>query len=219
MEDISALSLVKRHDGSYFYIMELGFSGGLYKYLLANWNKNKLDEPKLIYSHTKRSSLNKVQKEFFDINLLRVTRIEWYKKQNNVYIGGIQSNGNYLARTYHERIDFVPIKYAVYKRKNNYILVEKIGTFGKCFKFNIYEFINTGDVMDFQLSPVFTEKDLLHLQDEEKEYVINQLLDPKRIEDKIKNKSGYIGTVEKINGVFRKQVSASALEQVKKLNK
>ena len=55
MGNINSLSIVRRHDGSFFYIKEIPFKRGLYKYVLADWEINKLGKPIIIYSHTKRS--------------------------------------------------------------------------------------------------------------------------------------------------------------------
>ena len=70
--------------------------------------------------------------------------------------------------------------------------------------YNIYEFINKKDVVDFEMSsPIYSEKDFMNLGEEEA-YVLNNLLDSDRVRNKIKNANGYVGTVEKVNGVYKK---------------
>ena len=78
MEQVNSLSLVHRHDGSYFYIKEVPFKKGLYKYFITDWQANNLGEPIIVYSHTKRSKLTKIEQEYFDNNLLSKKRLSKY---------------------------------------------------------------------------------------------------------------------------------------------
>ena len=201
MKDKNALSLVKRYDGSYFYIVELGFSNGLYKYVLANWD-NGLTEPLVIYSHTKRSNLTAVEQEFFDNNLLSQERLKRYLGKNNTYIGGIDRYDNNLVREFKDGL-IRQIKYKVYIRNNNYILIDYI-TGGPVNTYNIDEFISKDNQMNFNSSTIYTEKDLLNLTEEEQPFVLNELLNQERVLKKVTNNHGYVGTIEKINGVYKK---------------
>ena len=201
MEYINSLDLVKRHDGSYFYIKELGREKSLYKYAIADWQGNSLGKPLIFYSHAKRSKLSKVAKEFFDNNLINPQRLKRYLK-NNLYIGGINRINNRLVREIKEEIKIKP-NYKQYIRDTNYIIVELIKT-SQINKYNLYEFINRKTIVDFEQSSIFTEKDLLNLNTDEENYVINKMLSKKRVSEKIENENGYVGTVEKINGKYRK---------------
>lgn len=201
MEQVNSLSLVHRHDGSYFYIKELGYSKGLYKYILADWQGNSLGKPIIIYSHTKRSKLSKVDQEFFDNNLLNKKRLNKYINKN-LYIGGIERINNHPVRELREGIQINP-NYKIYIRNSNHILIELVKD-GEMKTYNIYEFINKKSLIDFQeSSKIYSEKDFLNMA-EETDYVINTLLSSKRIDEKIKNDNGYVGTVEVVNGRFRK---------------
>jgi len=201
MEQVNSLSLVHRHDGSYFYIKELGYSKGLYKYILADWQGNSLGKPIIIYSHTKRSKLSKVDQEFFDNNLLNKKRLNKYINKN-LYIGGIERINNHPVRELREGIQINP-NYKIYIRNSNHILIELVKD-GQMKTYNIYEFINKKSLIDFQeSSKIYSEKDFLNMA-EETDYVINTLLSSKRVDEKIKNDNGYVGTVEIVNGRFRK---------------
>lgn len=204
MSELNALSLIQRHDGSYFYLVELGFTKGLYKYILVNWENKHISEPSLIFSHTKRSILTKPLKEFFDNNLLNLKRIEKYKKQNNCYIGGIDKINGLPVREFKEGLIVKP-KYKIYKREDSYLLIEYMGEKQNLKTYIIYEIMPTEEVMNFMESKIYTEKDLLNLTAEEESYVLNNLLKRERVSKKVKNNNGYIGTIEQVNGTFRKK--------------
>ena len=202
--EINALSLIQRHDGSYFYLVELGYIKGLYKYIICNWNKSKLDKPILIYSHTKRSKLTLPLKEFFDNNLLNTERLKKYREKNNTYIGGIDKVNNVTVREFKEGV-VIPTKYKIYEREGNYILIENIGFLNNLNIYMIYEFSVVGEEMKFFESKIYSETDLLNLTDEDQDFVINNLLSKERVAKKVKNNYGYVGTVENINGVLRRK--------------
>lgn len=212
-DKINSLSLVKRHDGSYFYIKELGSTKGLYKYVLVDWCSNKLGSPIIFYSHTKRSTLSILDKEFFDNNLLSKKRLAKYINRN-LYIGGIKKIDNYPKRELKEGYVIEP-NYQVYIRDNNYIIIELLKS-GEINNFVIYEFVNNLKEIDFEESLIYTEKNLLHLNDEE-EYVINNLLNKRRVKEKIKENNGYIGTVEKVKNNYRKVTSIVNENKIKAL--
>lgn len=215
MEIKNALSLVKRHDGSYFYLIELGLFNGYYKYMLANWDSNKLSSPIIIYSHTKRSNLSLSEQEFFDNNLLNKNRLEKYLTTGNAYIGGIDKIQDVLIREYKEGV-FIPIKYKVYNRNNNFLLIENI-SMGDLNCYSLNEFINRTSAMDFETATIYTEKNLLSLSEEETPFVLNTLLDKRRVDKKVENNNGYVGSVEKIEGVFKKTYNENKEIQLKKM--
>lgn len=220
MENISvglnSLSKVLRHDGSFFYIKELGKSNGLYKYMMADWQGNTLGKPIIFYSHTKRSKLSKIDTEFFDNNLLSKKRINIYIS-SNLYIGGIKKVNNQPVREVQQGLTIKP-NYEVYLRNNNYILIELVED-TELKKYNIYEFINRKTIIDFEEAlNVYSEKNLLSLN-EEKNFVLNHLLNSKRVEEKLKTANGYIGTVEKVNGEYRKIYNKDVETKVKQLKK
>jgi len=197
----NSLSKVLRHDGSYFYIKELGVSNGLYKYMMADWQGNKLGKPIIFYSHTQRSNLSKVDTEYFDNNLLAKKRLNKYLS-SNLYIGGIKKINNLPVREIKEGIIIIP-NYKVYLRDINYILIEQVSQ-GEIKEYNIYEFINKKTIIDFNESiGLYSEKDLLTLEDE-LDFVLTNLLNNKRVEEKLISSNGYLGTVEKVNGEYRK---------------
>lgn len=221
MKQANSLSLIKKHDGSYFYLIELGLCRGLYKYMLANWQGNHLGEPMIIYSHTKRSKLSEIDKEFFDNNLLSKKRLDKYiKKQNNLYIGGISRNNGLPTREYKEG-NQITKNYKVYTRKNNYILIESIKN-GEIKSYNINEFINKQNIINFEKSLIYTEKDLLNMNDdsnnEETNYVINNLLKYERVKEKCKNLYGYVGTIIKVGETYKKVANEQNLEIIRKVS-
>lgn len=216
MKQVNSLSLIKRHDNSYFYLIELGFFHGLYKYMLADWKGNALSEPIIIYSHTKRSSLSDIDKEFFDNNLLHRKRLERYvSNENNLYIGGIDRVNGIPVREYREHT-IIRKNFKIYRRDNNYILIELISN-DEINSYNINEFINQNNTLDFESNKVYTELDLLNIEDE-LDYIINTLLDKDRIADKVKTSCGYIGTIQKFNGEYRKIFNEVSLEKVKRIS-
>lgn len=211
MEYINSLSLVCRHDASFFYIKELPFKRGLYKYVLVDWQANKLGKPIIIYSHTKRSKLSKLEKEFFDNNLLSKKRLAKYIK-DNLYVGGISKINGRPIREVKENIIIKP-NYRQYIRNSNYILIE-LNQDAEIKEYSIYEFVNRKSIVDFiESHPIYSEKDLLHLNNDEKDYVINSLLEKKRVEDKIENENGYVGTTMLINGKYKKVASSKILKK------
>ena len=211
----NALSRVLRHDGSYFYILELGFQQGLYKYILVNWLGKHLGEPKIIYSHTKRMSLSLTDKEYFDNNLLSQKRLDRYFKQGNLYIGGIDRINNQPIREYKEGI-VKQKKHATYLRDDNYILIELIQD-GEIKSYYINEFVNRNGVVDYESNVIYSEKDLLDMQDE-KDYVVNELLKKERVEKKVKDENGYVGTVIEVNGKYKKVSNEESLVKVKRIS-
>ena len=63
---------------------------------------------------------------------------------------------------------------------------------------------------------IYTEKNLLNIEsEEEKIYIINTLLNKERVAKKIETSNGYIGSVEKVNGEFRKTFSERNFEKIK----
>lgn len=206
MGNINSLSIVRRHDGSFFYIKEIPFKRGLYKYVLADWEINKLGKPIIIYSHTKRSKLTNLEQEYFDNNLLSKKRINKYVNKN-LYIGGISKINGRLYREVKEDIIIEP-NYKQYIRNSNYIIIE-LNQSGELNEYSIYEFLNKKIEIDFETSnPIYSEKNLLNLTKEETDYVINTLLEKKRVQKKLENENGYVGTTVFINGKYKK-VSAS----------
>lgn len=213
-QEKNSLSKVLRHDGSFFYIKELGKSKGLYKYMMADWQGNKLGKPIIFYSHTQRSKLSKIETEYFDNNLLSKKRLNKYIN-TNLYIGGIKKINNVPLREMKEGITIIP-NYKVYLRDINYILIEQI-TQEEIKEYNIFEFINRKTLIDFKESlGLYSEKDLLNLNDE-LDYVLTNLLNSKRIEEKQISSNGYLGTVEKVNGEYRKIYNKSSETKVKQL--
>jgi len=211
---LNSLSKVLRHDGSFFYIKELEKLNGLYKYMMADWQGNRLGKPIIFYSHTKRSTLSKIDTEFFDNNLLSKNRLNKYLS-NNLYIGGIKKVNNHPVREVKQSLTIQP-NYVVYLRNNNYIIIELVED-SELKRYNIYEFINRKTIIDFEESlSIYSEKNLLFLN-EEKEYVLNNLLNSKRVEEKLKTSNGYIGTVEKVNGEYRKIYNKDVETKVKQL--
>lgn len=201
MEQKNSLSLVKRYDGSFFYIKELGYKKSLYKYIIADWEGKSLSKPIIIYSHTKRSKLSKIDQDFFDNNLLNKKRLNKYIKKN-LYIGGIDRINDKPVREIRENIIIKPT-YNVYIRNFNYITIDLIEA-KKLKKYSIYEFVNEKNVINFiESTPIYSEKDFINMSDET-DYVINNLLSNKRVAEKIKNNNGYVGTVELVNGKYRK---------------
>ena len=202
MKQANSLSLVRRHDGSYFYIIELGLSRGLQKYMLADWQGSNLSKPIIIYSHTKRSNLSNLDKEYFDNNLLNSKRLDRYiNEENNLYIGGIERIAGQPSRQYKEGI-IIRKNFQVYIRNNNYILIELLSK-NELQSYNINEFINRKTIIDFETNTIYTEKDLLNMNDET-DYVINQLLKKERVEEKVSTSGGYVGTITQINGQYKK---------------
>ena len=213
-QEKNSLSKVLRHDGSFFYIKELGKSKGLYKYMMVDWQGNKLGKPIIFYSHTQRSKLSKIETEYFDNNLLSKKRLNKYIN-TNLYIGGIKKINNVPLREMKEGITIIP-NYKVYLRDINYILIEQI-TQEEIKEYNIFEFINRKTLIDFKESlGLYSEKDLLNLNDE-LDYVLTNLLNSKRIEEKQISSNGYLGTVEKVNGEYRKIYNKSSETKVKQL--
>lgn len=210
----NSLSKVLRHDGSYFYIKELGVSNGLYKYMMADWQGNKLGKPIIFYSHTQRSNLSKVDTEYFDNNLLAKKRLNKYLS-SNLYIGGIKKINNLPVREIKEGIIIIP-NYQVYLRDINYILIEQVSK-EEINEYNLYEFVNTKTIIDFnEFKGIYSEKDLLTLKDE-LDFVLTNLLNKKRIEEKLISSNGYVGTVEKVNGEYRKVYDKANENIVKQL--
>lgn len=213
MEYTNSLSLVHRHDGSYFYIKEIPYKRGLYKYVIADWQSNKLGKPIIVYSHTKRSKLSKLDKEYFDNNFLSKKRLEKYLKEN-LYIGGISKINGRPVREFKENIIIKP-NYKAYIRESNYIIIE-LNKDNEIKEYSIYEFINRKTLVDFEVSyPIYSEKDLLNLKTDEKEYVMNSLLKKQRVEEKIEKENGYVGTIMLINGKYKKVASSKILKKEK----
>jgi len=210
----NSLSKVLRHDGSFFYIIELEVSNGLYKYMMTDWQGNRLGKPIIFYSHTQRSKLSKVDAEYFDNNLLSKKRLSKYLN-TNLYIGGIKKVNNIPIREVKEGVIIIP-NYKVYLRDINYILIEQV-TQEEIKEYNIFEFINKKNVIDFKETlGLYSEKDLLNL-DDELDYVLTNLLNSKRIEEKLISSNGYIGTVEKVNGEYRKVYDKLTETKIKQL--
>lgn len=215
-QEKNSLSKVLRHDGSYFYIKELGVTNGLYKYMMADWQGNKLGKPIIFYSHTQRSKLSKIETEYFDNNLLSKKRLNKYLN-TNLYIGGIKKINNVPIREIKEGIIINP-NYKVYLRNSNYILIELVTT-TELKEYNIFEFINRKTIIDFKESlGLYSEKDLLNLNDE-LDYVLINLLNSKRVEEKLTSSNGYLGTVEKVNGEYRKVYDKTTESKVKQIKK
>lgn len=211
MERVNSLSLVHRHDGTFFYIKEMPFKRGLYKYIIDDWQANKLGKPIIIYSHTKRSKLSKIEQEYFDNNLLSKKRLKKYSN-TNLYIGGISKINGRPCREKKEGFIIKP-NYKQYIRNSNYIIIE-LNKSGELNEYSIYEFINKKTEIDFEEStPIYSEKDLLNLNKEETEYVINSLLEKKRVKRKIENENGYVGTTMLINGNYKKVASSKILKK------
>ena len=83
--------------------------------------------------------------------------------------------------------------------------------------YNIYEFLINNGTMNFEKSTIYSEKDLLNMS-EETDYVINNLLKKERVEKKIATELGYVGTVTKINGEYRKTANETNLEKLKRIS-
>lgn len=213
MEQQNSFSLIKRYDGSYIYLLELHAYNEFYKYMIATWVGNHISEPFMIYSHTKRSALPTVEKEYFDNNLLERTRINKYLGSHNLYIGGISRAYKRPVREFKEGI-VIPRNYKVYLRDDNYILIEKTSD-GNLKSYVIHEFFQNENYMDYDSTRIYSELDLLNLG-EEKEYVINSLLNKDRVKKKCEEALGYVGSVTNVNGEYKKTYDEATMENLKR---
>ena len=157
-----------------------------------------------------------MNQEYFDNNLLSKKRLEKYINKN-LYIGGISKINGRPVREIKDNIIIEP-NYKAYVRTANYIIVE-LNENKEIKKYTIYEFVNRKSIIDFEIThPIFSEKDFLNLKKDETDYIINKLLDKKRIGEKILDTTnGYIGTVEVINGKYKKVSHPESLEKIKHL--
>ena len=53
---------------------------------------------------------------------------------------------------------------------------------------------------------------------DEKYYVVNELLKKERVEKKVKDENGYVGTVIEVNGKYKKVSNEESLVKVKRIS-
>ena len=53
---------------------------------------------------------------------------------------------------------------------------------------------------------------------DEKDYVVNELLKKERVEKKVKDENGYVGTVIEVNGKYKKVSNEESLVKVKRIS-